>query len=169
MSKEVDIRVRLGVTNHHEKIASDLSRILKINGRLDLKKDTDRELAKMYLAQRVLRTNVYVSSGFLNNAVLQALSRIFPVRGIEIHERSIEESNRVLNSHQETIAVFIAKNYPSPEEKRRARTIELSINELFATATTSNIQSPPTKFRIESQPLDEWGNRWRRELLVLSI
>lgn len=111
----------------------------------------DRELALMYLAQRIVRMQIRGSS---------LLNRMPGVN--DAREQKFQEG---LRRALEETGVFVDKHYTSPEERHRARTIELAINEFVAIAFPED-PNKPLKFPYSLTPemYKEWGSRWRNQL-----
>ena len=59
---------------------------------------------------------------------------------------------------------FVEKNYPTAKGKRRARTIELAINDLVARATPHGQELDVSRFSLSDEQLVEWADKWRSEL-----
>lgn len=145
--------------------AQQLFSFWQVARRLNLN-DADWDLAMSYTTERLTRTGVYETSSFLNSSIATVMAKFgFSKRTLIAAERLDKTRRAALEYQQYEIESLIEDNYKSPEEKQRARTIELAINALVAEATPP----PPAeklidKMSLTNDQLNAWTTRWRPQL-----
>src|SRR3989344_1937809 len=131
----------------------------QISKHLELNEDSDVQLLRLYLQQRLFKADIYDSSWFLSRPEAIILARL---PGISYILKLIDASDRAnrqkLSELEEVLKTF-------PNDKFRARTIELAINDLVAKVTCQNIPSHKTiEFLPASPLLEDWGKHWKDKL-----
>lgn len=144
--------------------AGHLSLVWRIDQRLGIESAYDHLLSLSYLAQRVIRTSIYDSSWSLSHPGIFAALRnpllSWQVRRMDKHDRL---KRKLLARVDEEMQSFVEENSPTAEERRRARTIELAINDLVVQATSGN-KDASVKFSLSEEQLNGWANYWRPQL-----
>lgn len=166
MAHEIDLRTGDFKENYIKK-AGHIFRDLDIASRLELTDQNDQQLALMHFGIRIARTKLYTESIYFGNAYFKAFNRFAGIlRYVNIiNSDPIEKSKQQIAEIESEINEFIQGDYRNPEAKRRARLIELAINQLFAAATTHNSDPNAPTFIINDQFLDnDWAPRWKKEI-----
>lgn len=158
------------IKSSFEDHASTGSSILGISQRLGLTKD-DEQLAQVYLTRQLLRTSLYEDYSILQEPATELMSRI-PL--LSLMTQFIRWSNQIkrkilIESESET-QKYIELHYQTSQQRRRAQTIELAINDLVERAISQKphrtlsypILSIETGWTAES--LKRWQNRWHQVL-----
>lgn len=109
-----------------------------LDNRLGLSNQRDREIMFAYLAQQLMKND-----DSQKNRLIRLISGL-----------SFGANQEELTDFQQKTAEFIAQNYPSPEERNLAKTIELAINEFVAGYKSTFVQ----------EFLQSWQARWRAEI-----
>lgn len=117
------------------------------------------------MGERLLRASIYESSWMLAHpATLAAVQRPVARYFIKLIDWLDRDNRRLLAEMQQLISNYVQQNYPCPENRIRARTIELAVNDIVARGTDDK----PTKIRVKFQPnegvLEGWGKRWHSQL-----
>ena len=146
--------------------AQQLFSFWQVARRLDLK-ENDWKLAMAFVTERLTRTDVYETTSFLNSPIAVAMAKFGFSRGsVEAAERRDKRRRNALEFQREEIKAQIEANYPNPEQRQRARTIELAINSLVAEATPpATTVSLLNNMTLSNGQLDTWTTRWRPQLV----
>ncbi len=119
----------------------------------------EKELALKYTTERFLRVGIYESSEFLHRPFAISPSRL---RRLDSRDR---DSRKAKDYLEENIDDLLASDFQKPEERIRARTIELALNDLVARATPdSPIQGIINNLSISKEDLEFWAQRWQPQL-----
>ena len=162
MAKEFSIGINsINKINYVQK-AQEIYEALEIPELLRLKNRNDAALAGMYLTQRIVKANIYESSFIDRHPLARKASNLsrFTNFFYQANKTRLEQSQEVLEDINSDIEMCLKEYYPSPEQKRRAKTLELAINQLFADAT----QESSKKFKTNPEFVKNWMSRWQSEL-----
>lgn len=125
----------------------------------------EKILFLMYLQLRVYKEEEGRTNWVLNNPVLSSAFRL-PWIGRLLENFYIDKSkelNQELSEHNE--AIRKCEEWLSPVGKRRARTIQLAVNDMvYRTLEQSDMPSGVIKLNKDKEFLDSWTQRWSGEL-----
>lgn len=146
-------------------MAKYFDRRYRISSRLGLTEEKDRKTATYELTKRLLKTSIYDSSWLLSQpSVVVGLA--LPILSSLVHslDRRDRKDRQQLTDLETELSGFLQAAYPSPEERYRARTIELAINDLVARATPQGREERMYRFRPTEEMLSAWQERWQGQL-----
>ena len=139
--------------------AEEVDEKYQISKLLELADDSDIQLLRLYLEQRLLKADIYHTSWFLSTPGAIVMARIPGISYLIKFMDASDKADRQKLSKLEEVLTSL------PSDKLRARTIELAINDLVANATCQNT---PTHKIPEFLPtellLEDWSKRWKDKL-----
>lgn len=129
---------------------------------------TEQSLFCLYIAIRLVRTQIYSGSYLLSHPYSIIMSKIPGLRGvvadIDKSDRTAREVEKsMLNKEKE-----IKESLQSDAEKMRVRALELAANDLIARSTQESPTSMNMNIVISSTGVLEWYSKWRKELRSIS-
>lgn len=133
--------------------------------RVGVVSNPDKSLFSYYLNERLLRTSIYNSSWLLSSPMALALIRLPIIKYLVKAQDRLEryERSQLEDTHQ-YIDNYIQLNYPGPDNRLRARTIELAVNDLVALGTCAESTQTRVRFNPSENALKMWSGRWSRQL-----
>lgn len=148
-------------------LAYEQDETFSLSERLNLNENhPDRALLQLFLEQRLLRYEVYRSSEMLASPrILVGIKLPIISSLIRSLDREDREDRGKLNALQQEIDDVLNEKYQDLDQKLRARTIELAINDLISRAMPTTDQlGMKVKFAPSNELLDYWSNHWKEEL-----
>ena len=132
---------------------------LKIEG-------VEKALALKFVTERLLRAGIYESSATLNSPHAVLASRFkFGAKRLEQLDLRDTNTRRAQDQLNQEINQTLAAKFPNPDDRIRARTIELAVNDLIARATPNTLQNGGTgDLSLPREDLDAWQARWQPQL-----
>jgi len=132
--------------------------------RLGIVDDDDIYLFAKNLAIRLIRGKIYENSLTLSDPLAPTVVKI-PVIGwsAKILDNQTRKLKELLQA-QETSADKFVRELPTEEQRRKARIIELAVNDLVVKGTTSNTKTPHSEPKLTPELLNAWEQNWRNKI-----
>lgn len=145
------------------KKAHDIIKDNNLLGRLSIRHKTDITLFTSYLAAKLIRSQVFDNTKFLNplsyEAIIASFSRSPQEEAVKIDEIALDK--KLLYYLDDLNQGIVKKSYLTLEERNRARAIELAVNSLCSQAMIFDEKHTESKFKTTHELLIVWAQTWK--------
>ncbi|OGH20608.1 MAG: hypothetical protein A3D74_04335 [Candidatus Levybacteria bacterium RIFCSPHIGHO2_02_FULL_37_13] len=146
-----------------EKKTQDVIRKHNLLGRLNITSKKDASLFESYLVTRLIKTEIYDNTKFLNPNSLVTIeagfSRTRQEEIVRINQNAMDY--QYLFYLEEFNRMFVVKSYLTTEERNRARTIEHAVNGLCSHAIVFDERKSRSEFKPTKKLLETWTQTWK--------
>jgi hypothetical protein len=149
-----------------EKKTQDVIKKHKLLKRLNITEKYDASLFESYLVTRLIKTEIYDNTKFLNPnslvTIMASFSRSRQEEEVKINKNAMDY--QYLFYLEEFNRIFVQKSYLTTEERNRAASIEHAVNVLCSHAIVFDERSSRSEFKPTKKLLDVWAQAWKEKV-----